>query len=236
MIRNFKALGLAVIAVLAMGVVAVSAAQATTLSKTTGAYPVTVTETQEGANTIFKVGAVRSIECSVATLDATLAAASAVTTLTAVISGCSSTPSSLPATVNMKSCDFTIKWNTPVEPANTTGTAALSIDCSTAGDAIHLTVYKAAEHTEANVACTYAFGAQGPIPGTVEYHNIGSGTTAEVTLEKNLKEIKTKVITGTKLLCGGAAGETVNATLIGNAKLTGEVAATKEHVGIAVVH
>ena len=236
MIRNFKALGLAVIAVLAMGVVAVSAAQATTLSKTTGAYPVTVTGTQEGANTILKVGTVRSVECTGATLDGTLAAASAVTTFTAAYSGCTSVPSALTATVNMKSCDFTVAWNTPVEPANTTGTGAATVDCSTAGDAIHVSVYKNTTHTEANIACTYAISAQGPIPGTLEYHNIGSGTTAEVTVEQNLKEIKTKVITGTALLCGGAAGTTVNSTLIGNGKLTGEVAATSEHVGIAVVH
>ena len=234
--RRLRALGLALIAAVAIAAVVASVAGATTLSTTTGFYPVTVTGSQEGEPTQFKVGAVRTVSCTEATLDGTLAAASPATTFTAAYDGCTSSPSALPVTVNMKSCDFTFTWGTPAWPLNTRGNATVAVDCATPADAIQVTAYKTVEHTTANTACTYAIAPQGPIPGAFQYHNIGAGTTAEVTLEKNLKEIKTKVITGTKLLCGGAAGETVNATLIDNAVLKVEIAATKEHVGIAVVH
>jgi hypothetical protein len=234
MIRNLKALGLALVAVLAMSAVAVSAAQAEGVV-TAENYPVTLTGTQEN-NNIFKVGAVRSVECKKATLDSTLTGPTKTAlTTTAAYGECSSSPSALPATVNMNSCDYTLTANTPVAPANTTGSATVSVFCGTAGDGIHVTVYKGVPHTE--TACTYKIDPTDPevLKGTIEYHNIGAGTTREITAELNLKEIKTTVLTGTKLLCGGAAGETVNSTYTGNVVITGENAFS-EHVGVWVAH
>jgi hypothetical protein len=232
--RRLKALGAALVALAAIGAAAVAAAQAEGVV-TAESYPTTLTGSLEN-NNVIKFGAVRSFECKKAALDSTLTGPTKTAlTTTAAYAECSSAPSSLPATIDMKSCDYTLTAGTPVAPANTTGTATTSIYCATAGDGIEFSVYKGIPHTE--TACTYKIDPTDPevLKGTIEYHNIGTGTTREITAELSLKEIKTTVITGTKLLCSGAAGETVNMTYTGNLFYTAENAAG-ERVGVWVAH
>ncbi len=228
MIRNFKALGLALIAVFAMSALVASAAQAAAGEFTAESYPVTLTGSQVGTNTLTVGNGARVVSCTTASATGTLAGTSTTLTLTPSYSGCTST-GALPATVTVNGCDFSLTSNTVTA---TTGTGSATVACP-AGKEIIVDIYaSAAKHAENVRACEYHIAAQGPLSAG-EYHLEGAGSTREITATLAVKPA-TKNTVGSKLLCGLAAEETGTSTLAGTQTLTGENAAGTAHIGVFV--
>jgi hypothetical protein len=228
MIRNLKALGLAVVAVLAMSAVVASAAQAEAGTVTAEKYPVTLTGSQVGTNELVVGNGARRVSCATANAHGTLAAASTSLTLTPSYSTCTST-GGLPVTVTVNGCDYNLA---PTKVTATTG----NVICP-AGKQLVVDVYAtAAKHTENVRACEYQIGEQKGLSAG-EYHLEGAGTTREITATLNVTNIVTKNTIGSKLLCGLAAGETGTSVLTGTQTLTGEEdppGAEPKHIGIFI--
>jgi len=102
MIRKFKTLGLALVAVLAMSAFVASAAQAQLF--TANAYPTTVTATSALGNDDFNTEA-GSVECK-SHFEGTLSEASSDITITPTYTECKAFGFAS-ATVNMNGCDYT---------------------------------------------------------------------------------------------------------------------------------
>lgn len=104
MIRKFKTLGLAMVAVLAMSAVVASAASAANF--TASSYPTAASATSSAGNDDFKTEA-GSVECHAAFAVAALSGPSETVTVTPTYTGCKAF-GFLSATVNMNGCDYTI--------------------------------------------------------------------------------------------------------------------------------
>jgi hypothetical protein len=232
MMRHFKALGLALAAVLAMSAMASAAAQAAPAELTAEKYPVTLTGEQVTTpplNELVIGNGARRVSCTTANLHGTIAGPTTVITLTPTYNGCTST-GGLPATVTMKGCDFTLSGNTATA---STGTLSANVVC-TAPNEITVDIYATpAKHTANERACEYHIKPQGPL-NAGEYHNLGAGTTRDIEATLKVENIHTVNTVGTKLLCGLAAGETGFSSLIGSVTLKGEVDSTFEHIGIFI--
>jgi len=231
MSRNLKALGLALIAVMAVAAMSATAAQAKNFI-TADAYPAQLTGIDEalthGSLGRFTIaGGARSVECTGNILDATITGPSTTTTVEPTYSGCFSNGlTAVGVTVTMNSCDYTIEL---------TGltTAVAYVDCTKAGDAIEIHIYENESH--AKTLCTFTITAQGPITGIEKITNENVGTeTEDVTATVNLKEIKVHNDVGSKALCGIAAATSGTATLGGNYTITGEKDKSLVHTKVMV--
>lgn len=109
MIRNFKVLGLALVAVLAMSAVVASAASA---QFTADSYPKTVTAVSELGNDVFKIDNA-SVECK-GHFEGTASEASTTLTVTPVYSNCKAFGFAS-ATVVMNGCDYVFHSNGEVD-------------------------------------------------------------------------------------------------------------------------
>lgn len=228
--RKIKAIGLAFVAVLATSAMVASSAQAKTTIIRAGAYPATLTGSEATTN-IFKVGAVREVRCTTTKLDATMTGDSSTITAAPTYEKCHAN-GHFGTTVVMNGCDYSV---TASSISGTTGTGAVSILCPP-GQSIEISIYNetfGGPHTAA-LLCKYDVGAQGPIAGTKEFHNV-AGTPDDLLLTLSLNSIATKVTTGTALACGGAAGATVNATYTGNLTVTAETQVGGEPKNLTVV-
>ncbi len=230
MIRNLKALGLALVAVFAMSALAASAAHAvTTDGEFTSDGAVTVTGSGVEKLT-FEAG--QTLTCNgdhtVMPVNQTPWAAfnpgAGLTTLTdqSHYSSCTASvgAQTLPATVTTNGCDFVIHiGETKVANVSYSGTA--DVVCG-AGESIEIHVYQQASH--ATSVCTYKVGPQTGLSGAT-----AENITEEVEVEKEkfiVKKIKVSgEVTGitasrTGVLCGGtkhtsAAIQHANTTLGG---------------------
>ncbi len=228
MIRNLKALGLAVVAVLAMSAVVASAASAETGTVTAESYPAKLTSTQVGTNELSIGNGARKVSCTTATVSGELTAATTTLTLTPTYTNCTST-GALPATVTLNGCDYLLH---PTKVTATTGTGTVDVVCP-AGKEITVDIYSSSEHIPANIKCEYHIkAATGYAAG--EYHLIGAGTTREIQATLNVVKIHTVNTVGSKLLCGLAAAETGTSTLTGTQTLTGENPSTGAHIGVFI--
>lgn len=221
MIRNFKALGLAVMGVLALSAVAASGAQAE-LTKFTSSegYPVTLSGENAGVSSVALsiAGGVRTVSCGKVGLSKVLAAETATLEgLTAKYEECTGNGETT-ATIDMTGCTYTLAtFNT--RPSSGAGNATVSIACP-AGTAIDIRIYsKGKEHIEANELCRYRIPAQ-MLTGLLDWHNHNTGTTTE-DLEFTTNFLVAQIVErvkGTLVACGLG---TTDATYSGNVTVTG---------------
>ncbi len=219
MIRNLKALGLALIAVFAMSALAASAAQAvTTDGEFTSDGKVTVTGHGTESET-FETG--QKVTCTghhtVMPQNQTpwgfFNPGAGLTTLTDQVHYSSCTvevgAQKLPGTVTTNSCDFVIHIG-ETKVANVSYSATVDIVCS-GTDVIETHLYQNASHAPS--ICTYKIGPQTGLTGAI-LENVAAGdgkTSGEVT---GIKMSRTGV------LCGGTK-ETNAGVLHLNATLSG---------------
>lgn len=195
MIRNFKVMGLAVVAVLAMSVIAASAAQAAS-SFDLGEAPAVVTGTQKTQNK-FTVGAGIVTKCETAKYDATTEAKNVQElTVTPTYAGCQLAGQL--AHIVTTGCTYTFTSTaTPLQ-------ANVDVVCA-AGKTI--TIQQTA------TGCIVTVGSQATL-GKVTAANVG-GTEVEAT--NNVEKIK---YTGNASCPVGVNGTFENGTLTGTERLT----------------
>ena len=232
MSRNLKALGLALLAIVALSAVVSSVAQANNV--TASKYPTVITgiddQVEHGKLVKLVIGnGARSVECTVDTLEATLTAETTAVTTTPTYDECfANTDTKIPATVTMNGCDYVLEAT-----SKTTGQA--TVKCPE-GKQIEVHIYEnAAKHAENKPLCTYDIKAQPALPGVgIETKNVGTATE-DLTLNLQVKEIKTLSTIGSAIVCGIASGTTGNSTLSGSYTATGETDnAAKEHVAVMI--
>lgn len=210
MIRNIKALGLAIVAVAAMSMVAASAVQASELHVTTAENNAVITGQQTGINR-FQItppeGA--SVECEEATFEGTVSRAGAgqqITTkdtqVTATYAKC--TAFGIGSQVLMNGCKYTITGEhtpagqqTPVtaNPANGK-TAYVDITGCTSGKQVEVKA----------PGCTIKVPEQNTLSHLV-FSNTGSGNTQDVDVEITVTGITYQV---SGLLCGHTTNVTTH--------------------------
>jgi hypothetical protein len=231
MIRNFKTLGVALMAVFAMSAVVASAASATNDVFESEKVPVTLTGTQVAVNKFTLAG--QAVECTGISVDATVTASpvSQITTGEPVYSGC--TYAGGAATVHMNGCKYLLTGTTDVS-----GDAQVAIvDCPKEK---HIAI------TSTAINCTITVKAKGAIDGNqvaeegVHYTNDGAGTTAGVLIDLTAK-VKVTSEGGTNTKAGEPEGVTCasltnnTGTLDGTITVTGEeTVAPFAHIGISV--
>ncbi len=241
MSRNLKALGLALIAVLALSAVAAGAAQAETPIVSELASPgVTnldakdVTGTEDGKLARLTIGGgVRFVECTESnqlTLNPIVGSATTLTATPHYEKCFSNGLSTVPATVTHNGCTLTL--TATKENAEKKVLGDVTIDCP-AGKTIEVHVYEsAAAHTANKSFCTYTIGPQTLTGATIT--TAGAGATREINL--NLSTLSPAKVTndGTAGLasCGLAVGATGNGSFTGNFTAIGTNAGTGAQVGI----
>jgi hypothetical protein len=207
-IRKFKALGLSLFAVLALGAGGAAAAQAA--SWTAESHPAAVKGVSAAVSQWTWGNGSRVIGCA-STYEGTLTTNTTGLQVAPAYSGCTST-GGLPTTFSMNGCSYT--WT-----ATTATTATQTVSCP-AGQEIRINIYAtAAKQKEGITACELGIPAQGPVSG-IGMSNQGVGHERYVAQTTNVS-LKATGYKGSKLLCGAAVGETVNAANIGNVTITG---------------
>jgi hypothetical protein len=217
MVRNFKVLGIAVIAMFAMSAVMASMASADKFKAESA--PVTYTGNQEEQN-VFTTTA-GTVKCTTTTFKGTVAVTeTSEASVAPTYAGC--TAFGFPAHIDVNGCTFLLKIG-----AATTGTA--DVVCP-AGQEI--TVTATTSSVNSTLKCTVHVPAQTNL-GTVTYSNTGAGATREVLVAVNLAgNVKYSHTAGTGL---GActSGSAATGSYKGSVKVTGENAGGT-HVGVFV--
>ena len=199
--RKIQTLGLAFAAVLAMGAVIASAAQATTLTAsnpTTGAHEhATISASQIGNHT-FKFGIRESI-CSTAEFDGTLTGTDEALTVTPTYSGCSTKPIlgvSFRITITHEGCTYVLHAFEPYPKLTT------DIKCPE-GKKVTMHLYNNADATHSSPVCTLTIGETGNQNlATIEMVNSAAGVNP---MDVVLKTTEVPLTTdGTGGVCGGA--------------------------------
>ena len=235
MSRNLKVLGLALVAVLALCAVSVSAAFALTPKVQVGTGDGNIVATQIGTNKLTVSGG-RTVQCSSVRLTASLwSVNSTIENILPTYTGCTSTLAGVvfPATVttlNPAECTYRAHIGA------TTGTAdqyaaTADLRCPT-GKRIEIYVYEVGttpEHHEAKKElCHYAIEGGGEPPalnqglGAPTVTNITTGTSKYIEVDLNFSGIDYTRTFGTLPTCGKAFGE---ATLTGKLTVTGTTTA-----------
>ena len=191
MIRKFKTLGLALVAVLAMSAVVASAASA---QFTADKYPTTGTATSALGNDDYKTEA-GSIECA-SHYEGTLNAASSTTTLKPVLTGCKAFGFA-EATINMNGCHYVLHRTSATTSHLTTTCPAGQVIRTTAGN------------------CEVTYAAQSPT-GSITTTNAGNN----ITLKANVTGIAYTVTKDGFLCPFGGTGAKTGATWTQNNAIT----------------
>jgi hypothetical protein len=215
MTRNLKALGLALVAVCAMGAVMASAASAQGKLTSTGPFTL-VGEQTPGEVSKNQLGAFGStVHCKTAhftghksesttTPKELLASGATAATVTGLYGGCTD-GTGRPATVSMTDCDYTLTLG-----AATAGGWGVSaqLQCKKAGEEAHVEVFNDAAHKER--LCTITFAPQTPPVSHAHLFN-GGGTPDDV----NLVGSFTGIVAKREGLCllDGKGTNTTTATL-----------------------
>lgn len=154
MTRNLKAVGLAVIATLAMSAVVASAAQAANF--TAAKYPVSIKGVQiNGLHNFTAAGT--GVSCEEAAFSSSAAAATPDLTVSAEYNNCEDEIFGLNASVTMNGCNYT--FTEPTTPVGGTSTGKVDLVCP---------VNKVVEvHAS---TCTFTVFPENNL-GTVTYHN-----------------------------------------------------------------
>ena len=140
MIRNFKALGLALVAAFAMSAVAASAASAESPFHFGSTVDHTVLSGTQVSEDVFTVHG-GTVKCSSATYTGTINSSTTKTTevtITPAYGGCRFAGIAESATIDMNSCDYLFTAKTT--DAGPVYTGEVHIKCTTPGDTITVTV------------------------------------------------------------------------------------------------
>jgi hypothetical protein len=216
MVRKFKFLGLALVAVFAMSAVGASAASATVEFRAEKA-PITLTGNQEGESNAFDVQ-FGEVKCKVAKYTGTTT--TTTDTVVKVVPNYENcTFAGVVTTIDMNGCFYNLKINNSGPPF--TGTA--DVVCE-AGKTIVVT---------GGTKCNVDVPAQTGL-GPITFTNIGAGTTREVTL--GLGGITNITYTQTP---GTGVGKCTSVTTsagkyTGTATVTGETDPGTEHIGVFI--
>ncbi len=204
--RNFKVLGLALVAVFAMSAVLASAAQAQVGKVTVSPSPAWLTgevivHPNIGKVETLKLTGGQDLACEEVISKATVKNGETSITVVSQFNKCTAaigTENHL-VTVTMNDCDFQLSDLTTETPNSTTFTALSSLVCPVEKQ-VEIHVYKSAT-TETEELCTYKVAPFVNKGGTV-IHNV-AGEPNDLTITHTVTEIP---VTRTgSLLCGGAS-------------------------------
>lgn len=203
MINNLKVLGLALVAMLALGATSASAAEFHSESAST-----TVTGSQSTTNTFTTDSG--TVHCSTATFTGSQSGTTATAVkVTPTYTGCKSTGFiEANVTVDTNGCHYNI----------------------TADGQVHLEECEAGKSGIVVTApfCTITV-TSGQTLNSVSFANTGSGTTQEVTVTANVNNIAYHESGG---LCKNSGSSTTGGTYGGSVKVTGETGSPAVHTGI----
>lgn len=223
MIRNLKALGLALVAVFALSAMAASAASAADLFHAEGKNN-KFTGKQDGTtNDVFTTTA-GTVECNNATYEGSQAEETASEAeVTAAYSECTAFGGFAGATVHMNTCRYLFTINA----TGTGGTA--HIKCTTPGDSITVTATSLG-----TTKCVVHVPEQ--TIGGITYTNIGSGATREITVDVSTTGMTYTHTSGTGFGACTGAGTTVqhDGKYSGKDVITGETSGGTTHTGVWV--
>lgn len=205
MTRKLKALGLAFVAVLAMGALSASAASAASFHSE-AAHTILSGEQPTGTNDVFTTNA-GTVTCQNATYSGTTSSATTSTvTVTPSYSGCTAF-GFVNATIDVNGCTYTFN----------AGNDDLIITCS--GNPITVTAFN----------CHVKVASQEATAG-ISYDNAGSGTSRDVTATANITGLK--YTQESKSFPGCTNGSFTNGTYKGAGTVKGSNTAGTESVGI----
>jgi hypothetical protein len=213
MIRNFKVLGLTLVAMFAMIAMSASAASAAEFRHEGGEVSrVIANNTGEGAH-VFTAGLIGSISCSTATFTGTsyVTSPQATITVSPSYSGCTFLGISN-VKVNMEECTY--RFNTPTGSGPYTG--SVTIICP--------------ENKKINFEASGCKVEVGPQTVESVSHTNQAGPPKSVTVKSNV----TKITYTGSALCPGATGTHSDGTYSGSAIAKAETKETKEVVGAYV--
>jgi hypothetical protein len=208
MIRNLKALGLALVAVFAFAAISASAASAET--KIHGALTTTpngtanIKGTEDGLDHKFVVGGgVGTVECENTEFDGHIAGKTTSPTFTPTYNNCSMTlfGTKRPVTVTHNECTYTLTAH-EFTVGDETGNGQLHLVCPP-NKKIEIHVFNDGP-PHANLRCTYTVEPQTVNTG-ITFHNVDKspGGKDVVTLKSLNAPVITKKSFGTVLQCGG---------------------------------
>ena len=183
MSRNLKALGLAMVAALALSAVAASAAQAANHHLTTTAPAVVTAE--DTVNTVFSItNGNREVECTTSKYEGTVSeSTSTETTVTPTYSGCKIKNVGISATVDVNHCAYILKGDTDVNGDATSelecaGTDEITITYSVLGSScvVHVTpgAYRGVHYAEETVGGLKQVKVTVTVTG-IKWHETGGG-------------------------------------------------------------
>lgn len=212
--RNLKIFGLALMAVLAMGVVAAGSASAADL--TAEKYPTTLTGKNTGGSDVI-VTTAGNVSCKTTSYHGTISGPTTKISTAPAFGEC--TAFGFPAIIDVNGCLLVFNVG-----AGLSGDVDLSCP---AGQSMTVTALSAG-----TAKCTAHLGSQSDIEGTADFSVVGSGTTREVTISASLKGLDYTHTKGSGLgAC--AAGSATNGTLSAQASVTGEEESSPfNHIGI----
>ena len=230
MIRNIKALGLALVAVFAMSAMAASAAQAEGPDFTAGGYTATITATRDGTTKqTFTSGPLGGkVRCNEVGGTATLSErGNALKSEGLTYSGECKALGLLPVTVHTNGCSYEFTVETTVSATTSTGSVHLA--CPTGGpEGIQVTIYKfgtpetvEAHENAANRSEVITIPGGQTFTG-ITYHNITTeDNTMHVTVEANVQEQIHAIYTGS-LYEGTSTTDSYEGTFIASAEAGGK--------------
>jgi len=222
MMRKIKLLAVAVGATMALSAALASVAQAETGILTTGGFPSIVTGQKVNPAPTFDIGAVRTVSCATADLEATLLGPADPVTFRPSYEGCSSEPGVTPVTVTTNGCNYFVGFSRPGTTGQpiTTGLMHAWISCP-AGQQIEIHVYENAANHAANVStCTYDIGPQGPVQAGIYHNTFGAIPDVDATISAKFTARSTIGVGGP--VCGGdPITQHLPITLTGNYTLRG---------------
>ncbi len=182
MTRNIKILGLALVAMLAVGTVMASGASALKPHLTVESYPATLTGEQTGAHNVFTLEGGRKTTCESVkysgTYTETQAKGESGSVVTPEYINCTTTILGNPtkSTVTLNGCRYNFTANTFVSETEATGTEEL-VECPEGKKAESHVWLTSAKHLANEAAlCTYAIGSQ-TVTGTFTYKITGTAET-----------------------------------------------------------
>lgn len=217
--RNLRKLGLVLMAVMALGAVVASAAQAESQFTATE-YPATITGHQEGEVNRLVVGGI-TVECEVATFHGTLAGASSSLTVTPDYTGCE-TSLGTEATIDTAGCDYLFHAGAAVEGSNHDSyEGSVDVSCET-GKEIRVTAG----------FCNVDVAAQS-INSGITYTNL---TNAEPTEDVTVDVNSTVAVKGTNVfLCPSSVTSATTGTYESKVTIQGWTDPTEEkQIGVLV--
>jgi hypothetical protein len=232
MTHNLKALGLAFLAIFAMGAIAAGSAQAEAgrgaSAFTAEQYPLTLDGEQEGAATVWSREG-RTLTCENATFSAAITGVATTVTVHPSYSNCHAVilGTKFDVTITYPStCNYILHTTTDVVNGIDTFTGLTDLSC-TSGD-VQVDIYKAGTPTTAaahentnNFLCAYTFQNQNGLK-TIDLTNQAAGGITPknwITADFNVGGVSSKRVDGTALTCG--AENNATGTWIGTATLKG---------------